>query len=49
MSQTSCSRIALHDRSAAHHYTATESLPLFEPLPDLAATLDRYGKALDPG
>jgi hypothetical protein len=49
MSQTSCSRIALHDRSAAHPCTAAESLPLFEPLPDVAATLDRHGKALDPG
>jgi hypothetical protein len=26
----------------------TESLPLTELLPDVAAALDRYGKALDP-
>lgn len=40
---------ALFDRAAPHLAPATDSVPLGELLPDVAAALDRYGKALDPG
>lgn len=40
---------ALFDRVASHLHPATEGVPLGELLPDVAAALDRYGKALDPG
>lgn len=41
--------VVLFDRAAPHLHPATESVPLVELLPDVAAALDRYGKALDPG
>ena len=41
--------VALFDRAAPALHPATESLPLTELLPDVAAALDRYGKALDLG
>lgn len=41
--------VALFDRAAPDLHPATESLPLTELLPDVAAALDRYGKALDAG
>jgi hypothetical protein len=40
--------VALFDRAAPDLHPVTESLPLTELLPDVAAALDRYGKALDP-
>ncbi len=40
---------ALFDRVAPHLDLAADSVPLGELLPDVAAALDRYGKALDPG
>lgn len=41
--------VALFDRAAPALHPATESLPLTELLPDVAAALDGYGKALDAG
>ena len=41
--------VALFERSAPHLALASDSLPLGEMLPEVAAALDRYGKALDAG
>ncbi|MBD0275877.1 MAG: RES family NAD+ phosphorylase, partial [Acetobacteraceae bacterium] len=41
--------VALFDRAAPHLDPGTESVPLGERPHDVAAALDRYGKALDPG
>ena len=41
--------VALFDRVAPHLDLAADSVPLGELLPDVAAALDRYGEALDPG
>ena len=41
--------VALFERAAPDIRPAAESVPLGELLPEVAAALDRYGKALDPG
>lgn len=41
--------VALFDRAAPHLDLATDSVPLRELLHDVAAALERYGKALDAG
>lgn len=41
--------LALFDHAAPHIEAASAPTPLTEMLPEIAALLDRYGKALDPG